>query len=66
MLAVLSVDLALKSAENYRTLRRRGVTVRKTIDCLIAAFVIEFGHGLLHADADFDMFEAGLGLQVAR
>ena len=59
-------EIAIKSAENYRALRRQGITVRKTIDCLIATFVIERGFALLHSDRDFDPFEAHLGLQVAR
>lgn len=57
-------ELALQSAANYRALRRRGVTVRKTIDCLIATFVIEGGYLLLYSDRDFDPFAAHLGLQV--
>jgi predicted nucleic acid-binding protein len=56
--------LAIQSAVNYRKLRQRGVTVRKTIDCLIATFVIEEGHMLLYSDRDFDPFAAHLGLQV--
>lgn len=59
-------DIALKSAQNYRTLRRRGITVRKTIDCLIATFVSEHGFSLLHSDRDFDPFETFLGLSVVR
>ncbi len=58
--------IALKSAENYRLLRRKGITVRKTIDCLIATAAIEYGLPLLHADRDFDPFEQHLGLQVVR
>ncbi len=60
------LDIALKSAENYRWLRRRGVTVRKTVDCLIATFVIENGFSLLHDDRDFDALEAHLKLDVVR
>jgi predicted nucleic acid-binding protein len=59
-------EIALKSAENYRALRHQGITVRKTIDCLIATFVIERGFTLLHSDRDFDPFEMHLGLRVAR
>ena len=59
-------EIAIKSAENYRALRRQGITVRKTIDCLIATFVIERGFTLLHSDRDFDPFEAHQGLRVAR
>jgi len=62
---VVDMDIALKAAENYRSLRRRGITVRKTIDALIATFCIEKGHVLLHNDRDFDPFEEHLGLQVA-
>jgi len=58
------VDIALKSAENFRLLRRKGITVRKTIDCLIATFVIENDFSLLHDDRDFDQFEKHLGLNV--
>jgi predicted nucleic acid-binding protein len=57
-------DLALKSIDNYRALRRKGITVRKTIDCLIATFVIEQKLMLLHSDRDFDPFEQHLGLNV--
>jgi predicted nucleic acid-binding protein len=56
--------LAVASAKNFQTLRRRGHTVRKTIDCLIATFCIEGGHSLLHRDRDFDFFEQYLGLSV--
>ena len=58
--------IALKSAENFRFLRRKGITVRKTIDCLIATFVIENGFSLLHDDRDFLPFEKHLGLNVVR
>jgi len=60
------VSIAVKSAQNFRFLRRQGVTVRKTMDCLIATFVIERGFSLLHSDRDFDPFEAQLGLDVVR
>lgn len=55
---------AVQSARNYRRLRAAGVTVRKTVDCLIATFCIENGCSLLHNDADFDGFEQHLGLIV--
>ena len=57
-------QLAIASAQNYRALRSRGYTVRKTIDCLIATFCIVRGHTLLHRDRDFDLFEDHLGLHV--
>jgi predicted nucleic acid-binding protein len=59
-----SVALALQAARNYRTLRSRGHTVRKTIDCLIATFCLNERHSLLHRDRDFDPFEKFLGLPV--
>jgi predicted nucleic acid-binding protein len=58
------VELATAAARNYRLLRARGRTVRKTIDCLIATFCIREGHSLLHCDRDFDPFEQLLGLAV--
>ena len=61
---MLNPDLAVQSARNYRVLRAHGVTVRKTIDCLIATYCIETNHMLLHSDNDFDPFEAQLGLNV--
>jgi predicted nucleic acid-binding protein len=57
-------DLALASAENYRILRKQGITIRSTIDCLIATFCIREGHSLLHRDRDYDPFEKHLGLRV--
>jgi len=50
-------DIAIQAARNYRSLRSRGLTVRKTIDCVIATYCIESGHELLHSDRDFDVFE---------
>ena len=58
------VDLARDAAKNYRTLRARGHTVRKTIDCLIATFCLREQHSLLHRDRDFDAFERFLNLSV--
>ncbi len=55
---------AIATAQNYRYLRQRGYTVRKTIDCYIATFCISGGHQLLHRDRDFDPFEKHLGLRV--
>ena len=56
--------LAVQSARNYRFLRQKGVTVRKTIDSLIATFCIENDDELLHNDSDFDGYEEHLGLRV--
>jgi len=57
-------ELAIEAAKNYRHLRQRGHTVRKTFDCLIATHCLRGGHRLLHRDHDFDPFERQLGLQV--
>ncbi len=58
------VEVALAAAGNFRELRKRGFTVRKTIDCWIATFCLREGHTLLHRDRDFDVFEKALGLSV--
>ena len=63
--ALSSVDIAIKSADNYRLLRKKGLTVRKTIDCLIATYCIENKISLLHSDRDFDAFVKHLGLKLA-
>jgi predicted nucleic acid-binding protein len=60
------IELATAAARNYRLLRARGRTVRKTIDCLIATFCIREGHSLLHCDRDFEPFEQLLGLVVVQ
>jgi predicted nucleic acid-binding protein len=56
-------DVAVEAARNYRKLRALGVTVRKTIDTVIATRCIVSGHTLLHSDRDFDPFEQHLGLR---
>ena len=58
-------DFAL-AAQLYRTARHRGVTIRKTLDCLIAAACVRTGAPLLHADADFDRLAACTPLRVYR
>ena len=58
------IELAKAAAKNYRTLRGRGHTVRKTVDCLIATFCLREQHSLLHRDRDFDPFETLLHLSV--
>ena len=58
------IELAVAAAQNYRKLRAKGRTVRKTIDCLIATFCLTNGFTLLHNDRDFDPFEEILGLRV--
>jgi len=55
-------DLAIQAARNFRMLRECGVTVRKTIDTLIATRCLQDGYALLHSDRDFDPFVIHLGL----
>ena len=58
-------DIAVKAARNFRLLRVKGITVRKTIDSLIATRCIEDGITLLHSDRDFIPFHRHLGLRAA-
>jgi predicted nucleic acid-binding protein len=62
---MLGAEMAMKSADNFRDLRKRGITVRKTIDVMIATFCIENGHKLLFSDKDFAPFVEHLGLMAA-
>lgn len=58
-------SMAIKSAENYRTLRKKGMTIRKTTDVIIATFCIENQLPLLFSDRDFIPFVEYLGLSTA-
>ena len=60
----MSQDTFVHAAELYRSLRRRGVTIRKPLDCMIAAVAIEHGVPLLHRDRDFDPISRHCGLLV--
>jgi predicted nucleic acid-binding protein len=64
IMPMVGPDIAVQSAANYRALRVRGITVRKTIDMLIGTFCIARGIPLLHSDRDFDPLEEHLGLRV--
>ena len=57
--------IAVQAARHYRILRALGITVRKTIDNLIATRCMIDGHSLLYSDRDFDPFVAHLGLATA-
>jgi len=59
------LEAAVQAARNFRTLRARGVTIRKTIDTLIATRCIESDYALLYSDRDFDPFVEHLGLRSA-
>lgn len=58
-------ELAIKAASHYRFFRARGITIRKTIDTLIATRCIMDDHALLFSDRDFEPFVAHLGLRSA-
>jgi predicted nucleic acid-binding protein len=64
ILRLESVEDFVLAAELYRTARRAGVTIRKTLDCLIAVPCVRTGAPLLHADEDFDRLAACTALQV--
>jgi len=61
---MVGFSMAEKSASNYRLLRSRGVTVRKTIDVLIGTFCAEHGLPLIHSDSDFDLMAEHIGLEI--
>jgi predicted nucleic acid-binding protein len=64
MLRLDSVDDFALAASLYRQARRAGVTIRKTLDCLIAAPCVREGVAILHRDADFDRLASCTELQV--
>lgn len=68
MNSLLFIDMTketfILSAEIYRKLRTQGITIRKTLDCMIAAVAIENKIPLLHNDRDFDPIQKYLGLKV--
>jgi len=63
---MLGFDNAIRSAENYRSLRKQGVTIRKTTDVMIASYCIAADHSLLFSDTDFESFVEHLGLVAVR
>ena len=63
---MLGQEVAIKSASNYRYLRKKGVTVRKTIDVIIGTFCIHNAFSLLHDDRDFTLLEKHLHLKVVK
>lgn len=62
---LLGAEQAIRCAESFRALRKKGVTVRKTADVIIATFCIERDMALLHCDRDFDPFHRYLRLRNA-
>jgi predicted nucleic acid-binding protein len=65
IVSMAGAAICMQAAQNFRTLRRKGMSVRKTIDTIIATCCIENDYALLHNDRDFDAFERHLGLKMA-
>ncbi len=61
---MVGFSIAEKSAANYRLLKSKGVTVRKTIDVLIGTFCAEHGLQIVHHDSDFDLMAKQIGLDI--
>ena len=61
---MVGFTMAEKSASNYRLLRSKGITVRKTIDVLIGTFCAVHGLQIIHHDFDFDLMAKHIGLDV--
>lgn len=59
-----AVEIAIESANLYRSLRQKGVTIRKANDCLIAAYAIHFKVEICHQDADFDLIAQNSSLKI--
>lgn len=64
VMSMSSASVAVDAAANYRRLRTRGITIRKTMDLLIGTFCIRENLPLLHRDRDYDPMEQHLGLRV--
>ena len=61
---MVGFEIANKSAANYRLLRSKGITIRKTIDVMIGTFCVEHDLPLIHHDRDFDLMAKSLGLKI--
>lgn len=61
---MLGTEIAIKSAENFRALRKQGITIRKTNDVIIATFCLENNYSLLFSDKDFIPFVKHFGLNT--
>ena len=66
MLQLPPTQAAIGAAELYRSLRKKGLTIRKSNDCLIAYFAIEFSVPLVHSDADFDLISSHSRLKTRK
>jgi predicted nucleic acid-binding protein len=66
VLQIPPVQAAIGAAELYRGLRKKGVTIRKSNDCLIAFYAIEFATPLVHLDSDFELIRKHSKLKTWR
>ena len=64
MTSMLDSELAISAAAHFRHLRGLGITVRRTMDMIIASFCIAHNHILLHRDRDFELMSRHLGLRT--
>lgn len=62
----MNYDTFIQSAEIFRSLRKKGITIRKPIDCMIAAVSLEHNIPLFHNDRDFDYIEEYIGLKTVK
>ncbi len=60
--SVAGIEIALKSAENFSSLRKKGITIRKTVDMILATYCIENNISLLQNDRDFELIASELDL----
>ena len=63
---ICNEELAIKSADNFRYLRRKGITIRKTVDLIIGTFCIENDIELLHNDRDYEPMGQYLNLKIRK
>ena len=63
---ICNKELAIKSADNFRYLRRKGITIRKTVDLIIGTFCIENDIELLHNDRDYEPMGQYLNLKIRK
>ena len=63
---ICNEELAIKSADNFRYLRTKGITIRKTVDLIIGTFCIENDIELLNKDKDFEMMRQYLNLKIRK
>ena len=66
ILSITSVEAAIGTAQLYRQLRKKGITINKSNDCLIAFYAICFNVGLVHKDSDFDKIAKQSTLKIIK